>query len=730
MGGSKRERETKAAPFIAEDDIAELESELGSMLVTTFRAPPTLTPSQCRKEVSQPINMDEYVQHNNGWVYAAVRVISQGVAGTKLGLFTEQGNRRADWEMLSRSHSLSKLMRAPNPFTTYTELMESTTTFLELTGNAYWLIVRGKVPRRQGRRMRGEPKELWLLPSQNVKINKSRAKFISSYSYKEKNGCTTKSTKFKPEDIIHFKYAHTSDRYYGKSPLSAAVDTVNADEFMTRAQDHTFRNAPYPSMIVQNKGEKKRWTKTTRKLIELLLKRFMSADNQGKALVLDGDLKIDKWATEPREMDFQASTSVTRDKILAIFGVSPTVLGMLENASRSNMEAAQYAFAKWTLEPKLQLIEDRLNTFIENEWATEDIVAEFASTLPPDRDSDRKDVEMAVKAGAMTIDEVRLEYMDMDPLSKPDPSKPGSTPLVAAGVAPLFADAGLNPALGGKGAAQAAAPQPVSKSVRAAKRVTPAEFDPDTLATVLVDVEAEAVLLDEAMRKHVERLIKKGAASEAMLLDLDPDDIKISAQPYVDALNARSEKHWARTVVRANQEELRRVLEDGLKNGLSVDEIAESITESFVDGAEGRKMNIARTEVVGSMNSGALAFDESAGVAQKEWVATMDTRTRDTHRDADGQTVLIRDPFIVGDASLMYPGDASSAHPEEVCQCRCTQIGVLPEAEERSHEERRVVEVERVTGQNAEIPTILKVIRTYFRQFAVRVIEQLRLKLA
>jgi HK97 family phage portal protein len=718
--------EKSSGAFVAEDSDEDVLENMLGMVVTAMRAPPVFTPSQFREEVSPPINMDEYVKHNNGWVYAAVRAISGGMAGTKLGLFKEEGYRKADWVKLAREHALSKLLKTPNPFTTYTELMESTATFLELTGNAYWLVVRGKIPRKikSRRKTRGEPKELWLLPSQNVTINKSKSSFISSYSYRENS--RTKPIKFPPENIIHFKYANTADRYYGKSPLSAATDTVNADEFMTKAQDHTFRNAPNPSLIVTNKGTKKRFTKKTRRLIELLLKRFMSAENQGKALILDGDLGIDKWASEPREMDFQTSGRVTRDKILAIFGVSPTILGMMENASRSSMEAAQYAFAKWTLEPKLQLVEDRLNTFIDNEWPNEEIVAEFESTLPPDRDADRKDVEMAVKAGAITLDEVRLEYMDMDKLPRPKTSEPGSTPLVPAGVAPLFDMAGLNPALGGK------TPQPSSaaQSTKSFKRATlgPAEFDPDGMVTVLVDVEAEAKALDAKMRKHVDGLVKKGAASEAILLDLDPDDIKISAQPYVDAMRDRSEAHWARTVVNANREELRRVLEDGLAKGLSVDEIAESITESFVEGAEGRKMNIARTEVVGSMNSGALAFDEVAGAVLKEWVATMDSRTRETHRAADGQTVPIREPFYVGSAQLMYPGDASSANPEEVCQCRCTQIGVLPDAEARSDSDRRVIEIDRVTGQDEEIPSVLATVRKYFREFAARVVTKFKMK--
>jgi hypothetical protein len=57
----------------------------------------------------------------------------------------------------------------------------------------------------------------------------------------------------------------------------------------------------------------------------------------------------------------------------------------------------------------------------------------------------------------------------------------------------------------------------------------------------------------------------------------------------------------------------------------------------------------------------------------KTWVAIIDNVTRESHINADGQTVGLDDVFSVGDAILSEPGDDSlGAGSEEICNCRCS----------------------------------------------------------
>jgi uncharacterized protein with gpF-like domain len=54
-------------------------------------------------------------------------------------------------------------------------------------------------------------------------------------------------------------------------------------------------------------------------------------------------------------------------------------------------------------------------------------------------------------------------------------------------------------------------------------------------------------------------------------------------------------------------------------------------------------------------------------------MATLDSRTRDSHRLMDGETVGVNEEFSNG---LMYPGDPSG-DPSEVYNCRCTVVSVV-----------------------------------------------------
>lgn len=87
-----------------------------------------------------------------------------------------------------------------------------------------------------------------------------------------------------------------------------------------------------------------------------------------------------------------------------------------------------------------------------------------------------------------------------------------------------------------------------------------------------------------------------------------------------------------------------------------------------------RATRIARTESTAAWNSGALAALAAEGVPYKRWVATPGDRTRESHREADGQVVPLPRPFHVGDSLLMMPGDPS-APPWETVNCRCTVVG-------------------------------------------------------
>ena len=63
---------------------------------------------------------------------------------------------------------------------------------------------------------------------------------------------------------------------------------------------------------------------------------------------------------------------------------------------------------------------------------------------------------------------------------------------------------------------------------------------------------------------------------------------------------------------------------------------------------------------------------------KKQWVAVMDSATRPTHAEADGQVVGANEPFVVGDYTAQYPR-SPELPPEESVNCRCQVAPVVDE---------------------------------------------------
>lgn len=131
---------------------------------------------------------------------------------------------------------------------------------------------------------------------------------------------------------------------------------------------------------------------------------------------------------------------------------------------------------------------------------------------------------------------------------------------------------------------------------------------------------------------------------------------------------------------------VRTEIQRGHDNGDSIPVIAERIQKVLeVSGSElwpNRAQTIAVTEVNGASNAGWFAGavkqqQQLGGPMSKKWIATHDTHTRASHREADGQTVPLLSPFIVGTSPLLYPGDKAGP-PEEIINCRCTAAIVEP----------------------------------------------------
>lgn len=127
-------------------------------------------------------------------------------------------------------------------------------------------------------------------------------------------------------------------------------------------------------------------------------------------------------------------------------------------------------------------------------------------------------------------------------------------------------------------------------------------------------------------------------------------------------------------------------VERGITQGRPLPDVAREVqtilTASATPYWPNRAITVARTETIGAVNAGVfraaeLDAEERGDPAPfKVWIATDDRRTRPTHDEADQQRTLLRSPFQVGGASLLFPGDPTGP-ANEVINCRCSMLPVV-----------------------------------------------------
>lgn len=111
--------------------------------------------------------------------------------------------------------------------------------------------------------------------------------------------------------------------------------------------------------------------------------------------------------------------------------------------------------------------------------------------------------------------------------------------------------------------------------------------------------------------------------------------------------------------------------------GKSIKHMADDLQKRITTMSRDSAIRTARTAVTGAQNAGRMdsyAAAEKMGIKlKKEWLATLDARTRHSHAMLDGEQVAQDKKFSNG---CRFPGDPQGP-PWEIYNCRCTLVAAL-----------------------------------------------------
>lgn len=130
-----------------------------------------------------------------------------------------------------------------------------------------------------------------------------------------------------------------------------------------------------------------------------------------------------------------------------------------------------------------------------------------------------------------------------------------------------------------------------------------------------------------------------------------------------------------------NYKKVNNIVKQGIIQGEGVQQITDRLCRDLCTMNENKMKMFARTALTEAQSAGRQQQMQDAhdmGIeVKKQWLATLDGRTRDSHRYLDGKEVPFDKPFKSEFGDIMFPGDPT-ADAADVFNCRCTIVTIYP----------------------------------------------------
>jgi HK97 family phage portal protein len=191
---------------------------------------------------------------------------------------------------------------------------------------------------------------LQLLPPQHTSPIPDAKKFVSGFEVDMRNG--TKVI-LKPEDVCWVRKPHPLDPYLSMTPLESAGIAIEIENLSKIYNRNFLLNDGRPGGLLVVKGEIDDDDK------DELRSRFRGNINRaGSITVVSSDEGVDYVDTgsSPRDANYIQMRQITKEEILASFGVPESVIGNASGRTFSNAAEEHRVFWNETMLPHMELI--------------------------------------------------------------------------------------------------------------------------------------------------------------------------------------------------------------------------------------------------------------------------------------------------------------------------------------------------------------------------------------
>lgn len=284
-------------------------------------------------------------------------------------------------------HPALKVLANPNPYMTGHTAMKATVIYLDLKGEAFWLLD-----------LDGEGKPRGFLPVPPHWVTQcptvDQPWFRISFAGLQLT--------VKPEAVVWLRDVDPENPYgRGTGVAESLGDELETDEAAAKYMKAFFTNGAIPSFLVAFEGAQPDQLKRAQEKWELDAR---GAGNAHRAYFAPGKMNAQRLDNSFKDTQLIELRKHDRDTIAQVFAMPPELLGIIENSNRSTIDAARYIYVLGVEWPRAEFLRSELQAQFLSRWDP-NLVLEAEVEVP--EDEERRLAAMGRMPGAFSLNEWR-----------------------------------------------------------------------------------------------------------------------------------------------------------------------------------------------------------------------------------------------------------------------------------------------------------------------------------
>ena len=274
-------------------------------------------------------------------VHACVQLIAETIASLPLAPYKRlsDGSKEVDY-----NHPLYTVLHdQANKAQTAFEFREQFISSCLLTGNGYALKVHNS---------NGQLEQLIPLHPQHVEVEQLENGRLR-YKVKTEKGTKT----YIQDEILHLKY-RSNDGIKGLSPITIARETIAIAQAQQQHEGKFYKNGATLSGALRHPN--KLTEEQMGNLKTSFAQTYGGAGNAWKTIVLEEGMEFQPISMNHEDAQFIESKKMTLEDVARIYRVPPPAIGILDNATYSNITEQSRHLVMYCLRPWLVRIEQAL----------------------------------------------------------------------------------------------------------------------------------------------------------------------------------------------------------------------------------------------------------------------------------------------------------------------------------------------------------------------------------